>query len=92
MLHAVAHLGEHAFGNVERILRHEIDADALGADELHGLLDLLQQARRRFGEKQMGLVEEEHELGLFRIAHFGQILEQFRQQPQQEGGVELRRD
>jgi hypothetical protein len=30
----------------------------------------------------MRLVEEEHELGLFGVADFGQVLEQFRQQPQ----------
>ena len=39
----------------------------------------------------MGLVEEEHELGFFGIAHFGQSLEQLRQHPQQESGIQARR-
>jgi hypothetical protein len=33
------------------------------------------------------LVEEEHQLGLVGAADLGQLLEQFRQQPQQEGAV-----
>jgi hypothetical protein len=37
----------------------------------------------------VGLIKEEHQLGLVRIAHFGQRLEQFGQQPQQERGVKL---
>ena len=50
VLDAVAELPEHRVGNVERILRDEIDADALRADQPHDLLDLLQSAwahRRR---------------------------------------------
>ena len=43
VLHAVAELAEHRVGNVERILRDEVDADALGADQPHDLLDLLEQ-------------------------------------------------
>ena len=38
----------------------------------------------------MGLIEEEDEARLVRIAHFRQLLEQFRQQPEQEGGIEFR--
>src|SRR6185503_8433693 len=55
------------------------------------LLDLLKKSGRSVGEQQMGLVEKEHEARLFRIAHFGKILEQLRQEPQQEGRIELRR-
>ena len=39
----------------------------------------------------MGLVEEEDELRLVRIADLRQVLENLRDQPQQEGGIELRR-
>ncbi len=39
----------------------------------------------------MRLVEKEHQLGLVEIARLGQFLEQLRQQPEQEGGVELGR-
>jgi hypothetical protein len=66
MLHAVAELAEHRVGDVERVLRDEIDADALGADQAHHLLDLFQQRRRRIVEQQVGLVEEEGQLGLGR--------------------------
>src|SRR5579885_305223 len=46
MLDAVAELGEHGFGDVDRVLRHEIDADAFRADQPHDLLDLLQEHLR----------------------------------------------
>jgi hypothetical protein len=64
VLHAVAELAEHRVGHVERVLGDEIHADALGADQAHHLLDLLQQRRRRIVEQQVGLVEEEGQLGL----------------------------
>src|SRR5215212_1221084 len=37
----------------------------------------------------MRLVEEEHQLRLVEVAHFREFLEQLRQQPQQEGRIEL---
>ncbi|EWS64337.1 hypothetical protein Y695_02419 [Hydrogenophaga sp. T4] len=88
MLNAVAELTEHAVGNVQRVLRHKIDAHALGPHEAHHQLDALDQHFWRFVEQQVGLVEEEHQLGLFRVADFGQLLKQLGQHPQQEGGVE----
>ena len=90
MLHAVAELARDRIGHVERVLRHEIDADALRADQPHHLLDLLQQRLGRIAEQQMRLVEEEHELRLLGIADLGQFLEQLRQQEQQERRVEPR--
>ena len=39
MLNAVAQLGQDAVGNVGWVLGDEIDADALGADQAHHLLD-----------------------------------------------------
>ena len=36
----------------------------------------------------MGLVKEEHQLGLIQIAGFRQALEQLREHPQQETGVQ----
>ena len=80
-----------ASGNVERILRHEVDAHALRADQPHHLLDPVQQRLRRVVEQQVRLVEEEDELRLFRIADFRQVLEQFGQHPEQERRVELGR-
>ncbi len=37
----------------------------------------------------MGLVEDEDQLRLVQVAHLRQLFEQLRQQPQQEGGIEL---
>ena len=77
MLDAVAELAGDLVGNVDRVLGDEIDADALGADQPHDLLDLFEQGRRRILEQQMRLVEEEGELGLVGIADLGKQLEQF---------------
>ena len=43
MLHPVAELRQHALRNVDRVLRDEIDADALRADEAHDALHRLDQ-------------------------------------------------
>ena len=91
MLDAIAKLPEHALRHIERILRHEVHADALRANQAHDLLDLLEQRLRRLVEQQMRLVEEEHQLRLLRVAHFRQVLEELREQPEQEGRIELRR-
>ncbi|MNL51366.1 hypothetical protein D3C87_1744590 [compost metagenome] len=90
MLHPVAKLRQHGFRHVQRVLRHEIDAHTLGADQPHHLFHSFDQHLRRVVEQEMRLVEEEHQPRLVRIAHFRQRLEQFRQQPKQEGAVEPR--
>ncbi len=90
MLHAVAELAQHLVRHVDRVLRDEEHADALGADQAHDLLDPVEQRLRRVVEQQMRLVEEENELRLVEIADFRQLLEQLRQQPQQERRVEPR--
>ena len=89
VLQAVTQLRQNAFGQVARVLRHEVDPDAFGPDQAHDLLDLLHQRRRGIIEQEMGLIEKEDEAWLVRVAHFGKLLEEFRQQPQQEGGIEL---
>ena len=91
VLHAIAQLAEHRFGNVERVLGDEIHAHALGADQAHHLLDFFQQGGRRIGEQQVRFVEEEHELGLLGVADLGQLLEQLGKQPQQQCRVQLGR-
>ena len=91
MLDTIAQLSRDGVGHVERILRHEINADALRPDETHHLLDLLQQCLWRIPEQQMRLVEEKHELWLVGISDLGHLLEQLRQQEQQEGRIETRR-
>ena len=90
VLHAVGELGQHRLGNVLRVLRDEVDADALRAHELHHLLDLVDQRLGRIVEEEVRLVEEEDELWLVGIADLGQLLEQLREQPEQERRVEPR--
>ena len=88
MLHAVAQLGQHAVWNIERVLRDEIHAHALGTHQPHHQFDALDQHLGRFVEQQVGLVEEEDQLGLFGVANFGEGFEQLGQHPQQKGGVQ----
>jgi hypothetical protein len=90
VLHAVAELAEHGFRQVQWVLGDEVDAHALGADQAHHLLDLVDQGLGRVLEQQMRLVEKEHQPRLVEIAHFGQRLEQLGEQEQQEGGVKPR--
>ena len=90
MLHTIAELRQNFVRHVDRNLGHEIDADALGADQAHHLLDLVGERLGRVVEQKMRLVEEEHELGLLRIAHLGKLLEQLREQPQQKCRIEPR--
>jgi hypothetical protein len=91
VLHPVAELAQHRIGDVGGVLGDEVDADALGANQADHLLHLLQEAAGGVAEQQVRLIEEEHQLGLLRVAHLGQLLEQLGEQPEQEGGVELRR-
>ena len=91
MLDAVGKLREHLVGNVGGRLADEVDADALGADELHRLHDFVGQLLGHIVEQQVRLVEEEHELGLGKIAGFGQKLVDFAEHPQQEHSVHLGR-
>ena len=79
VLQAVTQLRQNAFGQVARVLRHEVDPDAFGPDQAHDLLDLLHQRRRGIIEQEMGLIEKEDEAWLVRVTHFGKLLEEFRQ-------------
>ncbi len=90
MLHAIAELAEDVVRHVVGELRTEVHADALGADDAHDLFDALLQGGRRVIEEQVRFVEHEHQLGLVEVADFRQLLEQFRQQPQQERRIQAR--
>ncbi len=91
VLHAVAQLGQHAVGNVQRVLGDKVHPHALGTHQAHHQLDAFEEHLGRVVEQQVGLVEEEDQLGLVGVADFGQLLEQLGQHPQQEGGVQARR-
>ncbi len=86
MLDPVAELGQHLVGHVVGELGHEEHAHALGADEAHGLGHLGDEVLGGVIEEQVGLVEEEDQLGPVQVAHLGQLLEQAGEQPHEEGG------
>ena len=90
MLDTVAELAEDAVGDIGRVLRDEIDADALASDQAHHLLDLADQGRGGVGEKGVGLVEEEDELRQLLVADFGKLSVDVGEQPEEVGRVELR--
>ena len=90
MLDPIAQLPKHLVGDVDRVLRHEVHAHSLRSDQAHHHLHLLHERGRRVGEEQVRLVEEEHELRLLEVPDLREILEQLREQPEEERGVEPR--
>src|SRR5829696_3603859 len=58
---------------------------ALGADQADRPLDLVDERLGGAVEQQVGLVEEEHQLGPVEVADLGEGLEQLGQQPHHEG-------
>ena len=75
VLDAVAELRKHLIGNIRRILRHEINADALGTDQADDLLDLFDKSRRSIGKQKVSFVKKEDELRLVEVAGLGKRLE-----------------
>ena len=69
-------------------MRHKIHPHAFGAHQAHDQFNAIDKHLGRFVKQQMCLVKEKHQLGFFRVANFGQLLEKFRQHPQQKCGVE----
>ena len=90
VLDAVAELGEDRRRDVGRRLGHEVDADALRADQPGGPLDLVHQRLGRVVEQQVRLVEEEAQLRLGQVARLGQALVQLGQHPEHERGEQAR--
>ena len=90
MLHPVAQLPKDILRHIRRVLGDEIDPHPLRPDQPRHLLHLGHQRLGRIVKQQMRLVKEEDELRLVRVAHLRQRLEQFRQQPQQEGRIKPR--
>jgi len=88
VLHAVPELPEHDIGKVDRILGDKVNANALGADQAHHLLDFVDKRFRGILEEQVGFVEEEDELRFVEIADLGELLEHLREEIEQEHGVE----
>ena len=87
MLHPVAQLAQNGFRHIGGVLGDEINPHPLGPDQPRHLFHLGNQGFGGIGEQQMRLIKEEHQFRLVGVADLGQLLEQFRQQPQQEGGI-----
>ena len=90
MLDAVGELGKHLIGDIRRALTDEVDADALGADELDDLNDLLDECLGRVAEEQVRFIKEKDHARLLKVADLGQTLEELCQHPEEEGAVHSR--
>ena len=90
MLDARTELGQDVGGDVLGGLRHEDDADALGADEAHGLDDLALEFLGGVRKQKVRLVEEEHELGALDVADLGQGGEEVGEQEHDDGADQRR--
>ena len=79
VLNFIAKLCQYVFRHIGRLLRDEVDADALGADKTDNLLYLGKQRRRCVLENQVRLVEEKDHLRLVEVAclrhHFVKLRE-----------------
>ncbi len=84
-------MAEDHVGDVERVLADEVNADAFRADQADDLFDFIRERFLDIGEEQVRFIEEENQLGFLGVAHFGQALEEFREEPEQEGRVNFRR-
>jgi len=76
MLNPIPQLAKDDVRNVERVLRHEINSYAFGANQPDNLFDLLEERLGRFVEKKVGFVKEEYELGLVQISSLRKLFEQ----------------
>ena len=90
MLDAVSQLAQDAVGDVGRVLRDEVHADALASDQADHLLDLADQRGSGVREEGMRLIEEENELRELLVADFRHVRIDVGQQPEQESRIELR--
>jgi hypothetical protein len=62
--------------------------DALGADQPHHLLHLVQQRLARVVEQQVRFVQEEDQLRPVHVAHLGELVVEAGQHPEHEGAEE----
>ena len=91
VLDAVAELREDVAGTSFGVWVTKNDADALGADQPHGLLDDCRGTRRsRSSNSRCASSKKNDELRLGQVARLGQRLEQLGDQPHQRGREELR--
>ena len=87
MLDAVGELGKDFIRDIRRALADEVYADALGADELDDLNDLLDKRLGCVAEEQMRFIKEEDHARLLKVADLRQTLKELCQHPEEEGAV-----
>ena len=87
MLDAVGELSEDIVRDVRRALADEVYADALGADELNDLNDLLDERLGCVAEEQVRFIKEEDHARLLKVADLRQTLEELGQHPEEERTV-----
>ena len=88
VLDLVSKLGQHFIRHILGALGDKVNAHALGADQFHHLFDLIPQCFGNIVEQQMRFVKEEHHPRFLQIPHFRQDRVQFREHPEQEGGIQ----
>jgi len=89
MLDPVGELGEDLVGDVGGRLGDEVDAHALGANELNHLDNLVGKLFGHAVKEQVRLVKEEDERGLGGVTYLGKAVKERREHPEQEHRIDL---
>src|SRR4029453_4653153 len=84
VLNPITKLAQNFVRHIVWKLGAEVHADAFGSDEANDLLHALAQRLGRVVEEQLGFIEEENDLRLVQIPHFGQVFEELRQEPEKK--------
>ena len=87
MLDTVRELRQNFIRDVRRALRHEVDSDALRANQFDNLSDFLHQSLWAVRKQQMCFIKEEYHPRLIQVANFRELLIKIRHHPEQEGRI-----
>ena len=90
MLNLVAELRQHTARNIRRVLGNKVYADALRANQLDHLLNLVEQSLWRAVKEKVCLVEEKDHLGLLEISRLRKLREKLIEEPEHEGRIDGR--
>src|SRR5699024_4485996 len=89
VLNLESQLRENLFGDVGGILRNKENADAFGANQLNGGLNLIHQHVGSLIKNKMSFIYKEYKLGFGKIALFRHFGVYFSQQLEHKGRKEL---
>src|SRR4029453_16157012 len=90
VLNSITKLAQNLVRHIVWKLGAEVHADAFGSDQANDLLHALAQRLGRVVEEQLGFIEEENDLRLVQVPHFGQVFEELRQKPEQKARIQPR--